>query len=449
MSAVSLRLFSAVAAEEACHACFQSITTNGSCTPSVADLLDSQKYWNPATSTCGDQKNDLKESLIFNADDPENVQKNWILNPMHCDQEALVPDLAEAEQAWAFSQISYAGNYGGVLDIDTCLSERYSEIGHSITPSQATNLAWTVPTNVTMVQRPMDYEADSQISGNSKVKAGPVGAFWADHEDEFLFVWRGTADQSQLMDEILNVAREYLNPLKSSSFVPVNIGGTEVGEAFDYFYSIFLDLWSDDDFQDLKTRAKEAAAAGKPIKVIGHSLGGALAAIAAMYLVVEQEIPGDKIQLITFGEPRLSDSTFSVNLNTLIRHQFRYVYNRDLVPHVPPMKNIPGLFENFRYPQGARSAFHHAQEIFLQEDFWNTSNTEAFGKYHSCGYDDNVNEHNQICSNSVTNFSGLLDVFKLISTVQNDQQAIADHTTYWPQYTGICNVATTAAPVLV
>merc|ERR1719199_659372 len=118
-----------------------------------------------------------------------------------------------------------------------------------------------------------------------------------------------------------------------------------------------MELWNDDKMKDFKTRAQNASR----IEIVGHSLGGALAMLSAMFVVVELNIPGDKIELVTFGEPRATDSTFAVNLNSLIHNQKRYVYNRDCVPHVAPMRNV------VRNPQGPQSAFHRSREIFLIE----------------------------------------------------------------------------------
>merc|ERR1712100_609681 len=134
-----------------------------------------------------------------------------------------------------------------------------------------------------------------------------------------------------------------------------------------------------------------------------------------MYIVVEQKIDEANIDLVTFGEPRVSDSTFSVNLNTLIKKQKRYVHDTDLVPHGPPMKDIKGIWN----PQGNRSALHHSEEIFLQKDFQDKKSAN-FSKFHSCGYDDMVNENGEKCSNSVQNFGNMLDFKHIMDMIKND-----------------------------
>lgn len=69
--------------------------------------------------------------------------------------------------------------------------------------------------------------------------------------------------------------------------------------------------------------------------ITGHSLGGALAMVAAAMLVNEPKyrIAG----VYTFGQPRVGDPTFRSRYDELLgRITFRCVNDQDLVPHVPP-----------------------------------------------------------------------------------------------------------------
>ncbi|KIH55774.1 triacylglycerol lipase [Ancylostoma duodenale] len=50
----------------------------------------------------------------------------------------------------------------------------------------------------------------------------------------------------------------------------------------------------------------------------GHSLGGALATIAAARAVKQGLRPGNGILVYTFGAPRVGDTTFAVNFNRII-----------------------------------------------------------------------------------------------------------------------------------
>ena len=75
-------------------------------------------------------------------------------------------------------------------------------------------------------------------------------------------------------------------------------------------------------------RAVGALRAGMPLYVTGHSLGGALAQLAAATL------DADRVAAIyTFGSPRVATQAF----DGLIRApHYRVVHDKDLVPGVPP-----------------------------------------------------------------------------------------------------------------
>ncbi len=83
-----------------------------------------------------------------------------------------------------------------------------------------------------------------------------------------------------------------------------------------------------------KWRAEAKAEQLPPLYVTGHSLGGALATMAAASLSDNGiEIAG----VYTFGQPRVGDRTFASQLDKHISGRvFRFVNNNDIVPHVPP-----------------------------------------------------------------------------------------------------------------
>ena len=75
-----------------------------------------------------------------------------------------------------------------------------------------------------------------------------------------------------------------------------------------------------------------------PLYVTGHSLGGALATIAAAGL---SDNGVDVAGVYTFGQPRVGDRTFVRQLNNITQGKvFRFVNNNDIVPHVPPPFSI-------------------------------------------------------------------------------------------------------------
>ncbi|MEM6836143.1 MAG: lipase family protein [Cyanobacteria bacterium P01_C01_bin.120] len=87
--------------------------------------------------------------------------------------------------------------------------------------------------------------------------------------------------------------------------------------------------------------------------ITGHSLGGALAALAATSLEYQRfTVAG----LYTFGQPRVGDWKFTRQVNDRMGDRmFRYVNNNDVVPMIPPQFNpvnpgrLYGHMGQFRY----------------------------------------------------------------------------------------------------
>ena len=72
--------------------------------------------------------------------------------------------------------------------------------------------------------------------------------------------------------------------------------------------------------------------AGKQIYFTGHSLGGGLATIAALYFTYKVSNP---IACITFGSPRVGSSVFVHTFMERVRKSIRYVNQEDPVPFMP------------------------------------------------------------------------------------------------------------------
>jgi hypothetical protein len=80
----------------------------------------------------------------------------------------------------------------------------------------------------------------------------------------------------------------------------------------------------------------------RKLLITGHSLGGALAALAGIQLKVDRDIEISGIY--TFGEPKVGDDKFAHNFEILLgKKLFRFVNNNDIVPRVP--FSIPHIFK--------------------------------------------------------------------------------------------------------
>ncbi|KAL7752760.1 hypothetical protein RI367_001762 [Sorochytrium milnesiophthora] len=78
----------------------------------------------------------------------------------------------------------------------------------------------------------------------------------------------------------------------------------------------------------------------------GHSLGAAVATLAAVDVMVKVNLPARQVKLITLGSPRVGSSAFVDMFSSLNITVDRIVEENDLVPHVPPRKfgfwHVPG-----------------------------------------------------------------------------------------------------------
>jgi hypothetical protein len=96
--------------------------------------------------------------------------------------------------------------------------------------------------------------------------------------------------------------------------------------------------------EPVKEPAKAPPRVRKPLEALyitGHSLGGAMAALMGVILVNEpayERIAAKLRAIYTFGQPMLGDPAFAdaCERNDVLRDNLiRYIYDRDVVPHLP------------------------------------------------------------------------------------------------------------------
>lgn len=93
---------------------------------------------------------------------------------------------------------------------------------------------------------------------------------------------------------------------------------------------------------------KMASGSAPTVFVTGHSLGGALATLAALDLRISLGLPD--VRVVSFGSPRVGNYIFSKWFEEEIGPHWRFTHNRDIVPSVPP----------------GYMGFHHvAQEVWV------------------------------------------------------------------------------------
>nr|AXY40399.1 lipase 1307 [uncultured organism] len=91
-----------------------------------------------------------------------------------------------------------------------------------------------------------------------------------------------------------------------------------------------------------KILGRDGEAGTRRILITGHSLGGALAVLAAHRLIKEGVVEPERLLgVYTYGMPRVGDAEFAANYaatGDLERRTYRFIHGEDIVPQVPPME---------------------------------------------------------------------------------------------------------------
>ncbi|RCN47541.1 triacylglycerol lipase, partial [Ancylostoma caninum] len=161
------------------------------------------------------------------------------------------------------------------------------------------------------------------------------------HVDKaIMLAFRGTLGQLQLLVESEATVFEEKTPWVAG------------GSVSTYFYNAFASVWSGgikDDFLATTHKYQDYE-----LWIVGHSLGGAMASLAASYIVKMQLFDGNKIKPVTFGQPRTGDKKFADAHGNQIPYSFRVTHDHDVVPHVPP--------------EGLEQYHHHKSEVYYNND---------------------------------------------------------------------------------
>ncbi len=199
-----------------------------------------------------------------------------------------------------------------------------------------------------------DLQLDSRIDGRSggliackKLSGfGYIAAGVGQYKDEILVATRGTKTRFDWLSNF-NVGL-HLGP----GGMPVPAGFNEVWKSFSAEIAAFM-------------RGRHPTV----IHCVGHSLGGALAALNADYFT---SIRGGAVKLYTFGSPRTGDMFFACSLSERVgeENMYRVHHRSDPVPKTPlfPFHHVP--FESPGYeltagPSGLISTHAH----FMDESY--------------------------------------------------------------------------------
>ena len=173
------------------------------------------------------------------------------------------------------------------------------------------NAWWLAEAALAWYWQPAEAAAIFETAGLSSkhISAAATDAYVAWQEDWLLVTFRGT-EPDQLEDSLTDAAL---------ALVPWTSGRVHYGfkKALDVIWPTLMDTL-------------DGLAPGRAVWFCGHSLGAALATLAADRFVTAGGV-------CTFGSPRVGDRAFAAAATrTLSGRMLRFVNNHDVVTHVPP-----------------------------------------------------------------------------------------------------------------
>ena len=102
-----------------------------------------------------------------------------------------------------------------------------------------------------------------------------------------------------------------------------------------YFYNSFNSTWNAGLERDLHTLMIDDRYRQYEVRVAGHSLGAAMAAVTATQIALKYEADRDRLHLYTYGEPRVGDLAFSKLHNRIVSNSYRITHKKDMIPNIP------------------------------------------------------------------------------------------------------------------
>ncbi|KAK0407560.1 hypothetical protein QR680_019266 [Steinernema hermaphroditum] len=169
-------------------------------------------------------------------------------------------------------------------------------------------------------------------------------------------VYRGSSMDKQLFTEFVQGIGAQLGAWEKF------VGSSGV---MTYFYgafqSLFIGAGIKSDLMKLKEEHKDYR-----IWVTGHSLGGSLASMTALYLVNQTLFHADKVKLVTFGEPRTGNYNFAKAIEQNIKFRYRVIHRNDFVTNIPTSVDPDGLL--IAPAAIERQAFFYRHAIIYDND---------------------------------------------------------------------------------
>lgn len=166
----------------------------------------------------------------------------------------------------------------------------------------------------------------SYLSSETSLIQNDCQAYACRYRDSLTIVFRGTESFRDVLAD--------LNMIRVRMDLP-SISGNNRPKVHWGFLRQFRTIES--QVRDHITRylEEDSSTNPNPKKIIfsGHSLGGALGTLASVQFGLEN--PNVPITCITFGSPRVGNSSFATMFDRCVQHSYRYVNEDDPVPMGP------------------------------------------------------------------------------------------------------------------
>jgi triacylglycerol lipase len=137
-----------------------------------------------------------------------------------------------------------------------------------------------------------------------------------------ILMFRGTQRQTEWLENILAILTAYRDPVTDSN---TGIGSVHSG-IYD-FYKAFLAKPVAEAVKSLEPK--------KPLLIAGHSLGAALATLAAIDLALLYPKLRTNLQIYAYAGPRVGNKEFVEAHSKLIPNHYRVVNLADMIPLLP------------------------------------------------------------------------------------------------------------------
>ncbi|KAE9413454.1 hypothetical protein Angca_010055 [Angiostrongylus cantonensis] len=181
-------------------------------------------------------------------------------------------------------------------------------------------------------------------------------SFVAIRDGWIIVSFRGTRTKVQLIAELIETMSEPKKKLRAG------------GSVQRYFYVALKSFW-----KKLHAVIRKLRSIYPSYQVLftGHSLGGALASLASIVFAHRHPALQNKINLITYGQPRVGNYEYAEAHSRLVPDSWRIVHKYDLVAHLPACAFR--FFSHSCTPLLNHSPYHHGTEVWFPTNMTNDS----------------------------------------------------------------------------